>query len=116
MCSLRFENNLLTSEGVRFASISKKTPLSKLSFAFVSLTLPLLVYVYGQYGGWGRGGVCVTGEQGGERYVMNSQRTAWWEGGGTFLGPKGTPCAPCHFRAPKSLDFRDRGPYKLQVH
>ncbi len=42
MCSLRFENNLLTFEGVRFASISKKTPLSKLSFAFVSLALPLL--------------------------------------------------------------------------
>jgi hypothetical protein len=42
MCSLRFENNFLTVEGVRFASISKKTPLSKLSFAFVSLALPLL--------------------------------------------------------------------------
>jgi hypothetical protein len=42
MCSLRFENNLLTIEDVRFASISKKTPLSKLSFAFVSLALPLL--------------------------------------------------------------------------
>ncbi len=42
MCLLRFENNLLTMEGVRFASISKKTPLSKLSFAFVSLALPLL--------------------------------------------------------------------------
>ncbi len=42
MCSLRFENNFLTIEGVRFASISKKTPLSKLSFAFVSLALPLL--------------------------------------------------------------------------
>jgi hypothetical protein len=42
MCSLRFENNLLTFEGVRFSSISKKTPLSKLSFAFVSLALPLL--------------------------------------------------------------------------
>jgi hypothetical protein len=42
MCSLRFENNLLTIEGVRFASISKKTPLSKLSFAFISLALPLL--------------------------------------------------------------------------
>jgi hypothetical protein len=42
MCSLRFENNLLTIEGVRFASISKNTPLSKLSFAFVSLSLPLL--------------------------------------------------------------------------
>ncbi len=42
MCSLRFENNLLTVEGVRFASISKKTPLLKLSFAFVSLALPLL--------------------------------------------------------------------------
>ncbi len=42
MCSLRFENNLLTIEGVRFASISKKTPLSKLSFALVSLALPLL--------------------------------------------------------------------------
>ncbi len=34
---------MLSSEGVRFASISKKTPLSKLSFAFVSLALPLLV-------------------------------------------------------------------------
>ncbi len=43
MCSLRFENNLFSSEGVRFASISKKTLLSKLSFAFVSLALPLLV-------------------------------------------------------------------------
>ncbi len=43
MCSLRFENNLLTIKGVRFASIAKKTPLSKLSFAFVSLALPLLV-------------------------------------------------------------------------
>ncbi len=42
MCSLRFENNFLTIEGVRFASISKKTPLSKLLFAFVSLALPLL--------------------------------------------------------------------------
>jgi hypothetical protein len=42
MCSLRFENNLLSSEDVRFASISKKTLLSKLSFAFVSLALPLL--------------------------------------------------------------------------
>jgi hypothetical protein len=42
MCSLRFENNLLTIEGVRFTSISKKTPLSKLSFAFLSLALPLL--------------------------------------------------------------------------
>jgi hypothetical protein len=43
MCSLRFENNLLSSEGVHFASISKKALLSKLSFAFVSLALPLLV-------------------------------------------------------------------------
>ncbi len=43
MCLLCFENNLLTIEGVRFASISKKTPLSKLSFAFVSLALPLLI-------------------------------------------------------------------------
>ncbi len=43
MCSLRFENNLPSSEGVRFASISKKTLLSKLSFAFVSLALPLLL-------------------------------------------------------------------------
>jgi hypothetical protein len=42
MCSLRFESNLLTMEGVRFALISKKTPLSKLSFAFVLLALPLL--------------------------------------------------------------------------
>jgi hypothetical protein len=46
MCSLRFENNLLTIEGVCFASISKKTPLSKLSFAFVSLALPLLVVAF----------------------------------------------------------------------
>jgi hypothetical protein len=46
MCSLRFENNLLTIEGVRYASILKKTPLSKLSFAFVSLALPLLVFYY----------------------------------------------------------------------
>ncbi len=45
MCSLCFENNLLTIEGVRFAPISKKTPLSKLSFAFVSLALPLLVEI-----------------------------------------------------------------------
>jgi hypothetical protein len=43
MCSLRFENNLLTIEGVRFASISKKSQLSKLLFAFVSLALPLLI-------------------------------------------------------------------------
>jgi hypothetical protein len=42
MCSLCFENNLLSSEGVRFALISKKTLLTKLSFAFVSLALPLL--------------------------------------------------------------------------
>ena len=42
MCSLRFENNLLSSEGVLFASILKKTLLSKLSFAFISLALPLL--------------------------------------------------------------------------
>jgi hypothetical protein len=39
MCSLRCKNNLLTIEGVRFASILKKTPLSKLSFAFVSLAI-----------------------------------------------------------------------------
>jgi hypothetical protein len=46
MCSLRFENNLLTIEGVRFASISKKTPVSKLSFALVSLAFPLLKSTY----------------------------------------------------------------------
>jgi hypothetical protein len=47
MCSLRFENNLLTIEGVRFALISKKTSLSKLSLAFVSLALPLLnIFIY----------------------------------------------------------------------
>jgi hypothetical protein len=42
---------LLTSEGVRFASISKKTSLSKLSFAFVSLALPLLeaILEYGTF-------------------------------------------------------------------
>jgi hypothetical protein len=44
MCSLRFKNNLFSIKGVRFALISKKTPLSKLSFAFVSLALPLLVF------------------------------------------------------------------------
>jgi hypothetical protein len=49
MCSLRFENNLLSSEGVRFASISKKTPLSNLSFAFVSLALPLLLGIRNTY-------------------------------------------------------------------
>jgi hypothetical protein len=43
MCLLRFENNLLTIASVRFASISNTTPLSKLSFAFVSLALPLLL-------------------------------------------------------------------------
>ncbi len=43
MCSLRFENNLLTIKGVRFTSLSKKTPLSQLSFAFVSPALPLLL-------------------------------------------------------------------------
>jgi hypothetical protein len=43
MCSLPLENSLLTSEGIRFASISKKTSLSKLSFAFDSLALPLLL-------------------------------------------------------------------------
>jgi hypothetical protein len=42
MCSLHFENNVLAIEGVRFTSI-KKTPLSKLSFAFVSISLPLLI-------------------------------------------------------------------------
>jgi hypothetical protein len=42
MCSLRFENNYLTVECVRFASISKKKTLSKFSFAFVSISLPLL--------------------------------------------------------------------------
>ncbi len=50
MCSLRFENNLLSSEGVRFASLSKKTLLSKLSFAFVSLALPLLVSTSDKFG------------------------------------------------------------------
>jgi hypothetical protein len=49
MCSHCFENNLLTIEGVRFASISKKTPLSKLSFAFVSLALPLLFRPYNSF-------------------------------------------------------------------
>jgi hypothetical protein len=47
MYSLRFENNLLTIEGVRFASLAKKTPLSKLTFAFVSLALPLLLLTKG---------------------------------------------------------------------
>ncbi len=42
MCSLRFENNLLTVE-----AISKKTPFSKLSFAFVLLALPLLIPTVG---------------------------------------------------------------------
>ena len=42
MCSLCFKNNLLTIEVVHFASISKKATLSKLSFAFVLISLPLL--------------------------------------------------------------------------
>jgi hypothetical protein len=45
MCSLCFKNNLLTIKAVRFALISKKTPLSKISFAFISLALPLLLRV-----------------------------------------------------------------------
>jgi hypothetical protein len=45
ICSLLFENNLLTIEGVCVASISKKTPLLKLSFAFISISLPLLVHI-----------------------------------------------------------------------
>ena len=53
MCSLRFENNFLIIEGVRFASISKKTQLSKLSFAFVSLALPLLLWGTHSPGGSG---------------------------------------------------------------
>ncbi len=47
MCSLRFENNLLTIKGVRFASISKETPLSKLSFAFVSLAAITNIKAFG---------------------------------------------------------------------
>jgi hypothetical protein len=43
MCLLRFENNLLTIEGVRFIWISKKAPLTKLWFIFVSILLPFLV-------------------------------------------------------------------------
>jgi hypothetical protein len=39
MCSLRFENYLLSIEDVRFASISKRTPLSKLWLAFVAITM-----------------------------------------------------------------------------
>jgi hypothetical protein len=40
MCLLCFKNNLLTIKGVHFALISKKTPLSKLLFAFVSISSP----------------------------------------------------------------------------
>jgi hypothetical protein len=40
MCSLRFESNFLTIEGVGFALILKKTPLSKLCFASVAITTP----------------------------------------------------------------------------
>jgi hypothetical protein len=49
MCSLRFENNLLTIEGVRFASISKKTPLSKLfvRFRFASVAITSTLFVVG---------------------------------------------------------------------
>ncbi len=39
MCLLRFKNNLLTIEEVRFASILKKTPISKLSYAFASVAI-----------------------------------------------------------------------------
>jgi hypothetical protein len=49
MCSLRFENYLITIEGVRFASISKKTPLSKLSFAFVSNSVAITTVYYTDY-------------------------------------------------------------------
>jgi hypothetical protein len=42
MCLLRFKNNFLTIKYVRFASILKKTPLLKLTFAFVSIWFPLL--------------------------------------------------------------------------
>jgi hypothetical protein len=44
--SLHFENNLLTINGVRFSSISEKTLLLKLSFAFISISLPLLCSGY----------------------------------------------------------------------
>jgi hypothetical protein len=61
MCSLRFENNFLTIEhvrfrfenicltieGVRFASISKKTPLS-FRFASVAITNPIITFVLAQ--------------------------------------------------------------------
>jgi hypothetical protein len=40
-----------TIEHVRFASISKKNPLSKLSFAFLSISLPLLKPLLIQGGG-----------------------------------------------------------------
>ncbi len=42
MCLLCFKNNLLTIECVRFTSILKKSILSNLSIAFVSLSLPFL--------------------------------------------------------------------------
>jgi hypothetical protein len=40
MCWFSFESNLLTIEDVRFALISKKTPLLKLCFTSVAITTP----------------------------------------------------------------------------
>jgi len=45
-CLLRFEINFPIIERVRFASISKKTSLSKLSLRFPSITLSFAFDVY----------------------------------------------------------------------
>ncbi len=79
MCSLRFENNLPTIEGVHFASISKKTPLSKLSFAFVSLALPLL--------GGGEGGGRPL-QSASNQSMINGQRLDWGQSPSIIGGTK----------------------------
>ena len=71
---------MLTIEGVRFASISKKTPLSKLSFAFVLLALTLL--------GWTR--CWGAAEVEGEESVTKEGKSGFWKvGSGLGLGEAG---------------------------
>jgi hypothetical protein len=65
---------------------------------------------------------CNDGWGGVEGFVMNSEGISGGGGGeevrykfitdlSTFLGPNGTCCARCHFRAQKSLNFRTH-PFK----
>jgi hypothetical protein len=49
MCSLLFENNLLSREGVRFASISENTIIEAfLRFRFASIAITKLVSCLGR--------------------------------------------------------------------